>query len=130
MFFSYLSKTDKVIEAGCGFGKWVVYLHRFGYNIMGIDNNELAVSKLKEFDGTLQVELGDILNINYPDNYFDAYRSTVVVEHFEEGPQTSLNEAYRLVKPGGLIIVSVPTVNIIRKIYRSPIRRFINSTLS
>jgi SAM-dependent methyltransferase len=127
LFLTYLSKKDKIIDAGCGFAKWVIYLHRRGYNIIGIDNNELALSKLKEFDSTLQVEMGDILNIKYPDNYFDAYISMGVVEHFEQGPQAPLNEAYRLLKPGGLIFVSVPTVNIIRNIIRRPLRNIMNS---
>ncbi len=127
LFLEYLSKKDKIVDAGCGFAKWVIYLHRRGYNIVGIDNNELALSKLKEFDSTLQVEMGDILNIKYPDNSFDAYISMGVVEHFEQGPQAPLNEAYRLLKPGGLIFVSVPTVNIIRNIIRRPLRNIINS---
>lgn len=127
LFLTYLSKEVKIVEAGCGFGKWVIYLHRHGYNIMGIDNNELAISKLKEFDSTLQVELGDILNIKYPDNHFGGYISMGVVEHFEEGPLPALKEAYRLLKPGGLIFVSVPTVNVIRKLIRRPMRTFINS---
>ncbi len=122
LFLDYLSKGAKIVDAGCGFGKWVIYLHRRGYNIVGIDNNELALSKLKKFDSTLQVEAGDILNIKYPDNYFDAYISMGVVEHFEEGPHAPLSEAYRLLKPGGLIFVSVPTVNIIRRIIRRPVR--------
>lgn len=127
MFRLYLSKSDKIIDAGCGFGKWVIYLHRLGYNITGIDSSKLAITKLREFDSTLQVELGDIQNIPYPDNYFDAYISIGVVEHFEEGPKKALKEAYRLVKPGGLIIVSVPVVNIIRRIIRRPLRNCINS---
>ena len=127
LFLEYLSKKDKIVDAGCGFAKWVIYLHRRGFDIMGIDNNELALSKLKEFDSTLQVEIGDILNIRYPDNHFDAYISMGVVEHFEEGPHAPLNEAYRLLKPGGLIFVSVPMVNIIRRIIRRPIRNAINS---
>jgi len=106
LFLSYLSKEDKVVDAGCGFAKWVIYLHRRGYDIVGIDNNELAISKLKEFDETLPVEVGDIVNIQYPDNHFDGYISMGVVEHFEEGPQAPLNEAFRLLKPGGLIFVS------------------------
>lgn len=130
LFLTYLSKKDKIVDAGCGFGKWVIYLHRRGYNIVGIDNNELAISKLKEFDQTLQVELGDILNIQYPDNYLDAYISMGVIEHFEEGPRAPLHEAYRLLKPGGLIFVSVPTVNIVRRIIRLPVRNTINSFLS
>lgn len=127
LFLEYLSKKDKIVDAGCGFAKWVIYLHRRAYNIVGIDNNELALSKLKAFDSTLQVEMGDILNIKYPDNYFDAYISMGVVEHFEQGPQAPLNEAYRLLKPGGLIFVSVPTVNVIRNIIRRPLRNIMNS---
>jgi len=69
MFLKYLSREDKIVDAGCGFGKWVNYLYRRGYNIVGIDSNEYAISRLKEFDSALLVEKGDILNIKYPDNY-------------------------------------------------------------
>jgi SAM-dependent methyltransferase len=127
LFLSYLSKKDKIVDAGCGFAKWVIYLHRRGYDIVGIDNNEFAISRLKEFDETLQVEAGDIVNIQYPDNHFSGYISMGVVEHFEEGPQAPLNEAFRLLKPGGLIFVSVPTVNLIRRLIRRPMRTCINS---
>jgi SAM-dependent methyltransferase len=129
LFLQYLTKKDKIVEAGCGFAKWVIYLHRRGFDILGIDNNEFAISKLKEFDNSLQVEVGDILNIQYPDNFFDAYISMGVIEHFEEGPLAALHEAYRLVKPGGLIFVSVPTVNSIRKFYPRSVRKSVNSFL-
>ena len=49
-----------------------------------------------------------------------------VVEHFEEGPLTALNEAYRVLKPNGLLFLSTPTVNIIRKIITQPIQNIIN----
>jgi ubiquinone/menaquinone biosynthesis C-methylase UbiE len=52
-----------------------------------------------------------------------------VVEHFEQGPHAPLDEAYRLLKPGGLAFVSVPTVNIIRRIIRRPIRNAVNTFL-
>jgi len=126
LLLSYLPKEGKILDAGCGFGKLVIYLKRLGYDIVGIDNNELAISKLKEYDSSLQVELGDILNIHYPDNSFDAYISMGVVEHFEEGPLPALKEAHRVLKPGGLIFVSVPTVNILRKFVRRPLRILIN----
>jgi len=127
LFLSYLPKEGKIIDAGCGFGKWVIYLTRRGYDIVGIDNNELAVAKLKAFDESLQMELGDILHIHYPDSSFDAYISMGVVEHFEEGPVSALKEAYRVLKPNGLIFVSTPTVNVIRRLVRRPLRNAINA---
>jgi len=126
LFLTYIPKASRVIDGGCGFAKWVIYLKRLGYDIVGIDNNEIAVAKLKDFDGSLQVEFGDILDIHYPDNAFDAYISSGVIEHFEDGPLPALKEAYRVLKPNGLIFVSVPTVNTIRKLIRRPLRIFVN----
>ena len=127
LFLDYIPKEGRVMDGGCGFAKWVIYLKRLGYDIVGIDNNELAISKLKDYDSSLQVELGDILHIHYPDNSFDAYISMGVVEHFEDGPLPALKEAYRVLKPNGLIFVSVPTVNTMRKLVRRPCKIFINA---
>ena len=127
MFLKYLKKEDKIIDAGCGFGKWVIYLHRLGYDIKGVDNNDLAITKLKEHDNSISIEYGDILNLNYPDNYFDAFISMGVIEHFEGGPIPALKEAYRVLKPNGLIFVSTPTVNMIRKLIIQPILNLINA---
>jgi len=126
LFLAYIPKGGRVIDGGCGFAKWVIYLKRLGYDIVGIDNNEIAVAKLKDFDGSLQVEFGDILGIHYPDNAFDAYISMGVIEHFEDGPLPALKEAHRVLKPNGLIFVSVPTVNIMRKFIRRPLKMFVN----
>jgi len=122
LFLSFLTKECKILDAGCGLGKWVIYLKRLGYDIVGIDNNELAIDTMKDFDESLQVEYGDILDIQYPDSYFDACISMGVVEHFEDGPVPALKEAYRVLKPDGLVFVSVPTVNIIRRLTRRTIR--------
>jgi len=127
LFLAYIPKGGRVIDGGCGFGKWVIYLKQRGYDIVGIDNNEIAIARLKDFDGSLQVEFGDILDIHYPDNAFDAYISMGVVEHFEDGPLPALKEAYRVLKADGLIFVSVPTVNIMRRFVRRPCRTLINA---
>ena len=50
-----------------------------------------------------------------------------VVEHFEDGPLPALGEAYRVLKPNGLIFVSVPTVNVIRRVIRRPLRSTVNA---
>lgn len=125
LLLSYLPIKGRILEAGCGLGKWVIYLKQRGYDIIGIDNNKLAVAKLKTFDESLSVELCDVLDIHYPNNYFDACISMGVIEHFESGPTLALKEAWRVLKPNGLIFVSVPTVNYIRRF----VRRFVWSLL-
>ncbi len=41
----------------------------------------------------------------YPDNTFDYVISDQVLEHIEGDVQQAINEAYRVLKPGGLLIV-------------------------
>jgi ubiquinone/menaquinone biosynthesis C-methylase UbiE len=126
MFLKYLDNKDKIIDAGCGFGKWVIFLKNKGYNIIGIDNNEYTISNLREYDSELQVKLGNILDLKFPKNSFDAYISMGVIEHFEDGPIPALKEAYRVLKPNGLLFVSTPTINIIRKIFGQSFLNLIN----
>jgi SAM-dependent methyltransferase len=121
MFLSYLPKDGNIIDAGCGFGKWLIFLKNRGYNIKGIDNNHMTITELTKYDKSLQTVFGDILHLQYPDNSFDAYISMGVVEHFKRGPMTALKEAHRILRPNGIIFLSTPTVNIIRKIGIQPL---------
>jgi SAM-dependent methyltransferase len=56
--------------------------------------------------------MGDIRSTGFPDATFDAYFSWGVFEHFESGLQDCVREAFRIVKPGGLLFVSVPLDNL------------------
>lgn len=90
LFLRYLTGDGRVLDSGCGFGKWLVYLARRGYDITGLDSSDLAVRGLKDFDSSLRVEVGDVLNLDCPDASFDACLSMDVVEHFEDGPFPAL----------------------------------------
>ena len=112
----YIRPNMKILDAGCGYGKWLIYLNNIGYDVIGIDNNKLAISKLKEYNRKLQVTEGNLLKLPFPTNHFDAYISMGVIEHFERGPIPALEEAYRVLKPNGFLFVSTPTINFIRKL--------------
>jgi SAM-dependent methyltransferase len=47
------------------------------------------------------------LELTFPDNSFDTVVSTEVLEHVPD-PQRALREMFRVVKPGGFVIVSTP----------------------
>jgi SAM-dependent methyltransferase len=53
----------------------------------------------------------DVLRLPLADNSVSAYLSMGVVEHFEEGPGQALREAARVLKAGGVALVSVPFFN-------------------
>ena len=114
----YMPKTEKIIEAGCGLGRYVKYLSNKGYDIEGIEYNSEAVRIIREKDKTLTVIQGDVLKMPYPSNSIGGIISLGVIEHFIPGPFEVLNEMHRVLKPGGIAIISVPCLNLIRRIKR------------
>lgn len=114
----FASLDDKIIDAGCGLGRWVIFLSRRGYDILGADNFREVVERLKQFDKTLKLRVADIRRLPFEDREFNAYLSFGVVEHFEEGPTKALKEARRVLKKGGIIILETPHDNFLRRTKR------------
>jgi len=104
----YIKKQDKIIEAGCGLGQFVLYYKNKGYDILGVDFSQKAIDKLIEYNSSLNVSCADCTNLPFKDNTFDMYLSFGVVEHAECGPEIFLNEAYRIIKPGEYAFITVP----------------------
>jgi SAM-dependent methyltransferase len=108
-----LKKDDKIIEAGCGMGQWVIYLSDCGYDITGLDFSEPVVEKLQILYPEKKFLIGDITKFEFQDNTFDAMLSWGVVEHFIEGPSVPLKEANRILKNEGILFITVPCNNIL-----------------
>ena len=125
LFLKHLPKDGPILEGGCGLGRWLIYLSKRGYDIEGIELNENAVKKIKDFDRNLKVITGNILEMPYDDNTFSALISLGVIEHFKEGPQKALKEIYRVLKPGGVLFVTVPYLNFIRRFLHIPYQALI-----
>lgn len=111
VFQRYLTKDQKILEAGCGLGKWVIYFSKRGYDIFGVDSYLKAIQALKKYDSTLKVSQDKVEKLSFTDNFFDVYLSFGVVEHFEEGPQKALLEAYRILKNDGVAVIETPYDN-------------------
>ena len=124
LFKKYLNPGDKILEGGCGNGAWVQYLNDQGYECVGTDINEVILDVAKKEN--LNVIKDDILNMSFADDTFHAYLSLGVIEHWEDGPQKAIAEAYRVIKPGGYFLVSTPCNNLIRKLFNHPLRDLVN----
>lgn len=111
----YFDRSHKLLEAGCGTGRWVKYLHDKGYDICGLEISHETVNHVTRRWPALTVIQGDCENSPFPNGTFDGIISLGVVEHWPEGPSKPLQDIFRTLKVGGLAIITVPCQNTIRQ---------------
>ncbi|SIO06100.1 class I SAM-dependent methyltransferase [Algoriphagus halophilus] len=105
------SKEMKILDAGCGEGRNTVYFIREGYQIFGIDPNEIAIQycryQAKSLDPKYDVHRfleGKLEDIPFHSSSFDAVICSAVL-HFASGVDNfweMIDEIYRILKPGGI----------------------------
>jgi SAM-dependent methyltransferase len=94
-----------LLEPGCGRGEHLRLFKKLGLDVYGLDLSPEAPSLAKDLNiSVCDLELGNLL---YPDNHFDVVYSKSFLEHIRD-PSKFLKEAYRVLKPGGLILSMVP----------------------
>jgi len=106
-----LKERERMCDLGCGFG-FVPFMfgELLGFReVYGVDINENRLRKAekrlyKVFTVNLEVD-----PLPFPENHFDLITSFGVFEHlrFFDNP---VREAYRVLKPDGLFLVSIPNL--------------------
>lgn len=109
-------KSKKILEGGCGNGQFVYAFNKLGYDSYGIDYAPKTISKIKTIFPELNVSIGDVRKLDFPNRYFDGYWSIGVIEHFFEGYKPIISEMERVIKPGGFLFITFPHLSILRKI--------------
>jgi 2-polyprenyl-3-methyl-5-hydroxy-6-metoxy-1,4-benzoquinol methylase len=106
----YLSciPCGRLLEVGCGSGSMLKGMADLGWRVQGIDFDPAAVENSKRKG--LEVHLGTLGAIRYPENYFDAVTMSHLVEHVQD-PLELLKECHRILKPSGRLSLVTPNLN-------------------
>lgn len=98
--------SGKLLEVGCSKGLFLHLAAKTGYSVCGTDISEYATRYAKDNFG-LTVYCSDLANAGFSNNSFDIVVMIDVAEHLEY-PKEILKECYRVLKPGGLLVLDTP----------------------
>lgn len=103
---------QRVLDVGFGAGATFLNLNEKYKEICGIDLTADIAGVGKVFqDINIPVNLrnGNLLNMEYPDEFFDTVLLISILEHLKPNEQaTAFSEIKRVLKPGGQVVYGVP----------------------
>lgn len=106
-FILSLPKDAKILDAGCGKGKFirVVNMYRSDIKVFAIDITDTSLFLPDKTD----FKIGDVENLTkyYQKNSFDAILSIHVIEHLLF-PTAMVNSFFDLLKTGGRVYIETP----------------------
>ncbi|MDE3058854.1 MAG: class I SAM-dependent methyltransferase [Bacteroidota bacterium] len=101
-------RGKNVIEIGCGLGTDLMQFARNGAHVTGIDLTPQSIALVKRrfaLEGLpVRAMVADAENLPFEDNTFDLVYSFGVLHHTPD-TQKAIDEVYRILKPGGNVII-------------------------
>lgn len=103
-----------VLDAGCGDGFFTsLILKKNPKSVSGVDYSVQAISFAKEKCEGAEFKAEDLSATSFRENLFDVVFLIEVFEHIPNNKKKEIvDELYRILKPGGRLIVSVPSINL------------------
>ncbi len=116
-YLTYRSRLDvipftgegKILDIGCGNGRYLSTLKKQGWQTYGIERNPKA-SKYARDKLHLAVKTGDLLDCEYQDKFFDVITMSHSLEHLYE-PLATLKEIKRILRNDGLLVITIPNID-------------------
>ncbi len=104
-----LSVGDRVLDIGCGLGTSLEYIRdKYKAEVYGVDVQPIAVQKAAERLGTERVLCADARELSFCDNNFQLVLMECVLTLIPE-PEKALQEALRVLVPGGVLVITALT---------------------
>ena len=103
---SFCQKKGNILDIGTATGLFLKIAKDDGWKSYGVEVNKAAVIYANE-KYEANVKLGTLKKAKFNDNFFDVITMWDVLEHMPD-PNKELEEIYRILKPGGFLIINYP----------------------
>ena len=100
-----LPRVDKVLDLGCGTGMLLSELTRRSEFVVGVDTSPEMLELARGREGSAELVLADADHLPFADRSFDAVVSVTLLQNMP-APATTVREAARVLKPGGIAIMT------------------------
>lgn len=108
----YSQRNLKILDAGCGTGGMLKSLN--GFDTIGLELSPEAI-KFCNKRGLKNIVQGSVTNLPFPDDYFDVVISLDVLYHMDvEDDEQALQEAQRVLKDNGRLLLHLPAYNFLK----------------
>jgi len=109
--FAQFSSEDRILEVGCGMGKYTLLLAELGLRIEGLDLSPVLLDRLRNYNHgkhNIPLHCGDILEYSSKlEGQFDAVIGFMVLHHMHDLTQC-FQAVSRLLRPGGRAVFLEP----------------------
>jgi SAM-dependent methyltransferase len=111
-FDRYVTPPARILDAGCGVGRYTIPLAMREYEVMGVDISSFAITELDNVRLRRNMQMGlaaaDVCHLPFRDNTFDAVVAFGVLQHLLEEERRGVPlEFARVLVPGGTIVIEV-----------------------
>ena len=125
----------RVLDAGCGYGRNLVYLLREGYEVFGVDADPRAVEATRRLAASLapripadHFRVEPIEAMSFPEGFADVVLSSAVLHFARDDDQfgAMVRGTWRVLKPGGLLFCRLASsIGMEHQVQRIAGRRFL-----
>lgn len=98
-------RDGRLLDVGCGSGDWLASMQGRGWNVIGVDFDQHAVSVAR--GRGIDVRQGGLEEQSFPTSHFDAVTLNHVLEHVPD-PIGTLSECWRVLKHEGILVLFTP----------------------
>lgn len=96
----------RLLDIGCSGGGYLLEMRKRGWEVHGVEMDP-DVRRFEQLGLSVRSGLAEVALAEFPDEHFDVVTSWHVLEHVFD-PSRVLSEAYRILKPGGVLMLEVP----------------------